>query len=48
MHTDRGKVIVYKAEDGKFAIDVRLADETIWLTHEEMATLLQRERSVVT
>lgn len=28
----RGQFLVYAAEDGRIKIDVRLADETVWLT----------------
>lgn len=33
--------LVYQAEDGTFKIDVRLEDETVWLTQQHMAELFQ-------
>ncbi len=33
------KVIVYKADDGGLKIDVRLGDETIWLSQNQLADL---------
>ncbi|WP_295399107.1 virulence RhuM family protein [uncultured Thiocystis sp.] len=37
----RGQFLVYAAEDGHIKIDVRLADETVWLTQPLMADLFQ-------
>lgn len=36
---DRGEVILYRTEDGKTALDVRLAGETVWLTQAQIADL---------
>jgi hypothetical protein len=37
----RGHFLVYAAEDGRIKIDVRLADETVWLPQPLMADLFQ-------
>jgi hypothetical protein len=37
----RGQFLVYEAEDGHVKIDVRLEDETVWLTQQLMADLFQ-------
>ena len=37
----RGEFLVYAVEDGRIKIDVRLADETVWLTQPLMADLFQ-------
>ncbi len=37
----RGQFLVYAAEDGRIKIDVRLADETVWLTQQQLAELFQ-------
>lgn len=37
----KGQFLVYEAEDGRIKIDVRLADETVWLTQAQMAELFQ-------
>lgn len=37
----KGQFFVYKAEDGRIKIDVRLADETVWLSQAQMAELFQ-------
>ena len=35
----KGQFLVYAAEDGRIKIDVRLADETVWLTQPQLAVL---------
>jgi hypothetical protein len=42
------EIILYQTEDGRTRIQVRLQDETVWLTQQQMAELFQRERSVIT
>ncbi len=37
----KGQFLVYQAEDGKLKLDVRLKDETVWLTQPMMAELFQ-------
>jgi hypothetical protein len=37
----KGQFLVYEAEDGKVKIDVRLENETVWLTQKLMAALFQ-------
>ena len=44
---DRGDVILYQTDDGRTALDVRLAGETVWLTLNQMADLFGRDKSVV-
>ena len=36
-----GEVLLYQTEDGSTRIDVRLQDETVWLTQAQMAELFQ-------
>ena len=36
---DRGEVLLYRTEDGRTALDVRLASETVWLTQAQIAEL---------
>ena len=43
----RGEVVVYEAPDGEVALDVRLEQETVWLTLHQMAELFERDLSVV-
>ena len=38
---DRGEMIVYEAEDGGARLEVRLHNESLWLSQSEMARLFQ-------
>jgi prophage maintenance system killer protein len=42
------EVVLFRTEDGKTSLDVRLDHETVWLTQDQMANLFDRERSVIT
>ncbi|MDD5585517.1 MAG: virulence RhuM family protein [Alphaproteobacteria bacterium] len=42
------ELLLYQTEDGATRIDVRLVNETVWLTQAQMADLFQRDRSVIT
>ena len=35
------EIIIYQQDDGNIKIDVRLEDETVWLTNQLMADLFQ-------
>jgi prophage maintenance system killer protein len=48
MGTSKGEIVFYKTPDRSTAIEVRLEQDTVWLTHTQMAELFQRERSVIT
>ena len=37
----RGEFLVYQAENGQIKLDVRLEHETLWLTQQAIAELLQ-------
>lgn len=39
-----GEVLVYQTEDGKIRLDVRLEEETVWLTQQMMAELFQSSK----
>jgi len=45
--TPGGEVVVYETSDG-VRVEVRLEQETVWLTQQQMADLFGRERSVIT
>lgn len=40
-------MIIFKTQDEKIAVDVRLYEETVWLTLEQMATLFERDKSTI-
>ena len=37
----KGELLVYQTQDGQVRLDVRLTDETVWLTQQMMAELFQ-------
>lgn len=44
---DDNKIIIYQAEDGQIQIDVRLENDTVWLSLDQMAELFQRNKSTI-
>ena len=42
------QVILFQAADGQVSLDVRLEEDTVWLSQAQMAELFGRERSVIT
>ena len=45
---NNSEIILYQTEDGQTKIDVRLEEETVWLSQAQMGELFQKERSVIT
>ena len=43
----RGKLVLYRTEDGRIRINVRLMQESVWLTLNQIADLFQRDKSVI-
>lgn len=41
------KIIIYQTDDGKTQLDVKLENETVWLTQAQMAELFQTDRTVI-
>ena len=39
------KIVIYQTEDGQTQIDVRMENETVWLSANQMAMLFDREES---
>lgn len=40
---NRGEIIIYRAEDNTIQLDVRMENETVWLTASQMAELFGRD-----
>ncbi len=47
IQPDRGSVVLYRSEDGHEAVDVRLANETVWLTLNQISEIFDRDKSVI-
>ena len=43
----KNELILYQTEDGKIRIEVRLQDETVWLTQKQMAALLDKDSDTI-
>jgi len=41
-------VQIFESADGNLSLEVRLEEDTVWLSNEQMASLFDRERSVIT
>lgn len=39
---------IFEAEDGNIKLDVKIEDETVWLTQMQMSELFERDRTVIT
>ena len=47
MDTHKGQIILYQTADGESKIEVTLANDTVWLTIDQMAELFQRNKSTI-
>ena len=45
---EESKIIIYQTEDGQTQIDVRLENETVWLTQAQMAELFEKTPQNIT
>lgn len=45
MEQENNNIIIYQSEDGKTHLEVRLENETLWLTQQQMADLYQTSRT---
>jgi hypothetical protein len=44
---NQSEMIIYQTEDGLTKVNVTFEEDTVWLTVDQMATLFQRDRSVI-
>ena len=44
---DSGQIVLFQTQGGETRIEVRLSNETVWLTADQMAELFQRDRSTI-
>ena len=42
-----GEILIYQSDDGLTNIDVKVQDETVWLTQQQMADLFRASRTNV-
>ena len=41
------QILIYKTDDGQTQIDVRMENETVWLTQSQMAELFDTDRTSI-
>ncbi len=44
---NNNEILIYKSNDGSSDISVRLENETVWLTIDQMAELFDKSRSTI-
>ena len=44
---EENKIVIYQTEDGETQIDVRLENETVWLSANQMAALFGRDEKTI-
>ena len=47
MTYNNNEIIIYQSEDGQTQVDVRMENETVWLTQAQMAELFQTDRTSI-
>src|SRR5574344_2765097 len=47
MEENNNNIIIYQSEDGTIRLDVRLENETVWLSLEQMAVLFGKSKSTI-
>lgn len=45
--TNNAPIVIYQTADGQMQIDVRMENETVWLSQQQMAELFQKDQSVI-
>ena len=45
--TNTGEIVIYQSEEGKASIDVVLANETVWVTQDQMTLLFGKAKSTI-
>ena len=44
---DNGEIVIYQSEDGNVQLDVRLENEMVWLTQDQLCTLFNKAKSTI-
>lgn len=47
MEGNNNKIIIYQTKDGKTSIDVKLENDTVWLSANQMADLFERDEKTI-
>lgn len=44
---NKGELVIYQSADGSIQLDVKMEKDTIWLSQQQMATLFEKDRTVI-
>jgi len=44
---NNSSIVIYQSKDGHIKLNVRLEDETVWLTQDQMAELYNKAKSTI-
>ena len=47
MAMNNGEIVLYQNQDGQIKLDVRLEDETVWLTQAQLCVLFQKSKATI-
>jgi len=47
LNMNTGEILIYQNQEGNIKIDVRLEEETVWLTQDQMAQLFGKAKSTI-
>lgn len=42
-----GEILIYQNQEGSIKVDVRLEEDTVWLTQDQMAMLFGKAKSTI-
>jgi len=48
MPPENSKIVIYTTDDGQTKLQVKIEDETVWLTQDQMAELFDKGRTTIT
>ena len=43
----RGEIVIYRTKDGKAALEVKLQEETVWLSQGQMGQLFDKNKRTI-
>ena len=46
LQSNKGEIVMYQPDE-TIRLEVRMGEETVWLTQQQMAELFQRDQSVI-
>ena len=48
IEKNNGEIIIYRTEDGRTQLEVRLENENVWLSQQQIANLFGVQRPAIT